>query len=469
MENNKRVPLMHITEKENKRGELVIYKKYVYKAINAWGDSFRAQEFYTTGQQSVLDNGFDKVANEVEDSVIVDIYKGGGVTSTGAVTVTEPVSDVIDSSKKINIYAGTGENAELSNFAIRPFVPNATKAILGESATIKFNTVEGAFQAAKVLYTNNLSKEDNDFNKSIVGELQTATGAEAKRLGQQIKGLNSSEWDKVSANVMKDLMSASFEQNPDALNNLLATDNAELTHTQDKTKWGTEFPRLLMEVRQELRPKQPVSSEVKGSIKMQPDNIAKIKAGTKTITNRTEKEKLEDGVYTLPDGTKVEVKSLGLTDVQYIGDSILVDSETGKSWSGDDYAKAEGFKDWNDFEKNNKFSANFINGTQSRYVYSIKTVSEKPEEKVKVDNSTLKDGDVVYDKLGTKFIFRGLRQADQTGAGSPRLERTDGTGEIAIPGANIELFKVSITKPDSISQEEWDGLSQEEKNKINEC
>jgi hypothetical protein len=86
-----------------------------------------------------------------------------------------------------------------------------------------------------------------------------------------------------------------------------------------------------------------------------------------------------------------------------------------------------------------------------------------------VDNSTLKDGDVVYDKLGTKFIFRGLRQPGQTGEGSPRLERTDGTGEIAIPGANIELFKESITKPDSISQEEWDGLSQEEKNKINEC
>jgi hypothetical protein len=90
--NNKRVPLMHITSKENKRGELVIYKKYVYKAINAWGDSFRAQEFYTTGQQSVLDNGFDKV-NEVKDDVIVNIYKGGGVTSTGAVAVTESVNE----------------------------------------------------------------------------------------------------------------------------------------------------------------------------------------------------------------------------------------------------------------------------------------------------------------------------------------------------------------------------------------
>jgi hypothetical protein len=56
---------------------------------------------------------------------------------------------------------------------------------------------------------------------------------------------------------IKFLIKASFEQNPDALNNLLATGNAELTHTQDKTKWGTEFPKLLMEVRNELRGTQP--------------------------------------------------------------------------------------------------------------------------------------------------------------------------------------------------------------------
>jgi hypothetical protein len=83
-ENNKRVPLLHITE--GKDG--TIYTKYVYKAINAWGDSFRAQEFYTTGQQSVLDNGFDKVANEVEDDVIVDIYKGGAVSVISGEAIT---------------------------------------------------------------------------------------------------------------------------------------------------------------------------------------------------------------------------------------------------------------------------------------------------------------------------------------------------------------------------------------------
>ena len=57
-----------------------------------------------------------------------------------------------------------------------------------------------------------------------------------------------------------------------------------------------------------------------------------------------------------------------------------------------------------------------------------------------LNNKELKDGQVVYDKAGTKFIFRGIREAGKVGAGSPRLERTDNSGEIAIPGANIKLY-----------------------------
>lgn len=165
------------------------------------------------------------------------------------------------------------------------------------------------------------------------------------------------------------------------------------------------------------------NSDVKGEIKMQSDNIAKIKAGTKTITNRTERERLEDGVYTFPDGTKVEVKLLGEFQVNAEEqDAVVVEGNLKKELSKvfpeksieeidtiwgpttfielDDYAKAEGFKDWNDFKTNNKFSSNFINGSQNRFVYSVTPIVEKP---------------------------------------------------------------------DSISQEEWDALSDEEKNKINEC
>jgi hypothetical protein len=35
---------------------------------------------------------------------------------------------------------------------------------------------------------------------------------------------------------MKELIKASFQQNPDALNKLLNTEDAVLTHTQDKSK-----------------------------------------------------------------------------------------------------------------------------------------------------------------------------------------------------------------------------------------
>jgi predicted NAD-dependent protein-ADP-ribosyltransferase YbiA (DUF1768 family) len=168
-----------------------------------------------------------------------------------ALTQSTKPQPVIDSSKKINIYAGTGENAELSNFANRPFI----SSIVFDDAT--YQTVEGAFQAAKLNYV----KEGSD-NQGMLGKLQKATGANAKALGRQIKGLNTKTWDANSSRIMKELMKASFEQNPSALKALLATGNAELTHTQDGGKWGKEFPRLLMEVREELKPKAGLSTYV---------------------------------------------------------------------------------------------------------------------------------------------------------------------------------------------------------------
>ena len=46
-------------EYENSKGEMV--KQYVYKAINAWGDGQRANEFYNIERNSVIDNGFVKI------------------------------------------------------------------------------------------------------------------------------------------------------------------------------------------------------------------------------------------------------------------------------------------------------------------------------------------------------------------------------------------------------------------------
>lgn len=129
--------------------------------------------------------------------------------------------------------------------------------------------------------------------------------------------------------------------------------------------------------------------ENKGSLPMQPDNIEMIKSGRKTQTIRT--QKFEDGIYTLPDGTKVELITLGQYTVQ-LNALNTAPSIVGKEIAGikgigemyiplDEFAQAEGFKDWKDFVKNNKFSSGFISGGESRYVYSIKPVVEQSQPK----------------------------------------------------------------------------------------
>ena len=149
----------------------------------------------------------------------------------------------------INIWAGTNENAHLSNFANRPF----------EIGGVTFPTVEHAFQATKALAeSDKITTSQRIANEKIVEKIRVAkTPAQAKKLGRTLKGLDIEEWDKGSAQIMKELIKQSFIQNPDALQKLLDTGNAELTHTQDKGKWGTEFPRILMEVRSELSTATP--------------------------------------------------------------------------------------------------------------------------------------------------------------------------------------------------------------------
>lgn len=158
-------------------------------------------------------------------------------------------------SSTVNIYSGTGENADLSNFAIRPFTHH-----FNDGSVKEFQSVEQAFQYIKASeFADTRSNDGNTrpSGKSIQAEIMdTTTGSQLKSLGRQIKNLNVQAWDRSSSFVMKQLLKESFEQNPQALQRLLSTGNATLTHVQDNSKWGKEFPKLLMEVREELRKKQ---------------------------------------------------------------------------------------------------------------------------------------------------------------------------------------------------------------------
>jgi len=76
----------------NKKGELREY--FVYKAVNAWGDSFRAQEFYDEERESVVDNGFIKV-EEVEDSKVNKFFR-----SDSKKTIAEKMEEAANRSRK---------------------------------------------------------------------------------------------------------------------------------------------------------------------------------------------------------------------------------------------------------------------------------------------------------------------------------------------------------------------------------
>lgn len=158
-------------------------------------------------------------------------------------------------SSTVNIYAGTGENADLSNFAIRPFTYH-----FNDGSVKEFQSVEQAFQyikASKFADTRSNDGNTRPSGKSVQAEIMgTTSGSQLRSLGRQIRNLNVQAWDRSSSLIMKQLLKESFEQNPQALQRLLDTGNSTLTHVQDNGKWGKEFPILLMEVREELRKKQ---------------------------------------------------------------------------------------------------------------------------------------------------------------------------------------------------------------------
>lgn len=181
------------------------------------------------------------------------------------IPVFSEVDEKLLGEETVNVYFGTNENPELSNFAKRPFSDNKASRIgkLYTSTTagkpITWNTVEGAFQAEKLLYTEPTSSYFNkdgtlsDEGIKLVEALANASGATAKKLGRQIKGLYVEDWNNASEEIMRYLIHASFVQNPEAASKLLATGNKRITHIQDKWKWGKLFPKVLMEVRQNLR------------------------------------------------------------------------------------------------------------------------------------------------------------------------------------------------------------------------
>ena len=231
------------------------------------------------------------------DSPINHMQVGPEEVNNSNIAPTRPQNTQTES---INIFDSTGENAHLSNFAIRPFTH-----IWGNGNTMQMQSVEQAFQIAKAATAKD--------TESIRKMQQTTDGATLRKLGRAVKGLDVAQWDANKANWMKAFIKESFMQNPKALEQLLATGNATLTHTQDKSAWGQMFPQILMQVREELRNYTPTKSSLVDSVVEQfsgyfegggADIMKDYPGLSKEIVDKLEDHIMGDGEFTEADAKR---------------------------------------------------------------------------------------------------------------------------------------------------------------------
>lgn len=129
----------------------------------------------------------------------------------------------------------------LSNFYEAPVTYNG----------ITYKNNEAAFQAQKVAPSKEAMLEFKDLNP-----------AEAKKLGRKVS--LRPDWENVKVQIMRDLVYAKFDQNPDLLEKLINTGDEYLEegNTWGDRIWGVVngvganlLGQILMEVREELKDK----------------------------------------------------------------------------------------------------------------------------------------------------------------------------------------------------------------------
>lgn len=140
----------------------------------------------------------------------------------------------------LNVHYTKGDNKLLSNFAERPITYGG----------ITFKTPEGAFHAEKLRYANMSDKEKDE----IFSRLLDADGEEARKIGRNdIKNLDTKQWDAVSKDVMERIMLDSFKQNPIAANLLMSTNGRPITHINKNGQVEDErFAPILTSIRERL-------------------------------------------------------------------------------------------------------------------------------------------------------------------------------------------------------------------------
>lgn len=212
--------------------------------------------------------------------------------------------------------------------------------------------------------------------------------------------------------------------------------------------------------------------QTKGDIEMRSDNVTKIFSGNKTVTNRT--SLINDGKYTIKNSADVvELKYIGKSTIN--GNQVTIVNEKTNVVSTrtlDQLAKAEGFKDAADFRANNKFSTNYLNGTQSRFLYQVSPVTAVSADaeaglgKIPETNTDLQDfkdavaknnnifPNKVTTSAGRLYVLNsdGLYNLVDSLSGTVLMKNIDlTTGEVGLP-SNVNVPATNAYKTELLNQ-----------------
>ena len=129
----------------------------------------------------------------------------------------------------INVWYSTGENAVLSNLTPSPLIIN----------NFRFESVEHAYQALK----------SQGFTEEALSWAESQRSAfKAGRKVQSVQQLGPTNQSN-SIRLMESLLVERYRQDAAFRQALSQTKDYQITHSQDNGIWKTEFPRLLMKVR----------------------------------------------------------------------------------------------------------------------------------------------------------------------------------------------------------------------------
>ena len=247
---------------------MLLAKTFTYPEIEG-----EDKEYYSDLDSSI---GFknEPTESDIEES---QIESASDAQISNAKDLTPPITQELDQHVKNDDKNKATQiiepNSQLSSFAERPFklyiednngeivydfrLPIAAHDISAGTLMLldrtypTFKTVEGAYQATKLQYQNELSESEMD---DLIIKLANASGLEARELGQSIQITDIEDWNEDSPMILKELIKVSFIQNPKFIDKLLLTNDDILISKFNNDPLEAKYLNLLMEVRDELKP-----------------------------------------------------------------------------------------------------------------------------------------------------------------------------------------------------------------------